>query len=236
MKTEPLQQLGLTKSEIRVYICLLDMNSASASEIADETDMYRKNVYDALYALMKKGLVSFSKTEQRKIFTAASPQRLLQLIEVQKNEVQSVLHHLKTIYDAAPMKEDITVFKGKEGLKTIFEDIITQQLPNNAFGTGEEFRSLLPYYFTQFQKRKAEKAIRSRVVCPERERGSSFATQFVGDIRFLPHDTTTTTIIYGNKVAIITWKENPTGIFISSAQLAKSYGNYFESLWKIATR
>lgn len=236
MEAEFLKRLGFTKSQIQVYISLLRLNSSSASALADETGMYRKNVYDALYALVKKGLVSFAKTDRGRVFTAASPQRLLELIEMQKSDAEVVLKKLRTIYDASPIREDITIFQGKEGLKTIFEDIISLELPYDIFGSVEEFRKLLPYHFSQYQKRKAGTARRCRAVCPYNERKSAFAEEFKGRIRFLLSGASGTTIIYGTKVSIIMWEATPTGIVISNEHLAKSYSQYFEALWRAAAK
>jgi hypothetical protein len=44
----------------------------------------------------------------------------------------------------------------------------------------------------------------------------------------------TTTIIYGNNIAIIIWREQPQSILIKSEELAKSYKNYFEFLWELS--
>lgn len=41
-------------------------------------------------------------------------------------------------------------------------------------------------------------------------------------------------IIYGNKVAIIVWTEIPLGFVIENKIIAKTYLDYFESLWENA--
>ena len=56
------------------------------------------------------------------------------------------------------------------------------------------------------------------------------------EIRFLPKNyaTPAATNIYGNKVAIINWTENPLAILINNKEIADSYRKYFEILWKSA--
>ena len=88
MRYDLLTNLGLTKSEVRVYLGLLRFNASSASEISENTGIYRKNVYDALNRLIKKGLVSSAKVETKRIFYAANPQRLLEFLDVRKNEIK----------------------------------------------------------------------------------------------------------------------------------------------------
>jgi len=236
MKTELLQNLGFTKSEIKVYLCLLELNSASASDIADKTSAYRKNVYDALDKLTKKGLVSSAKIEKKRIYTAANPQKLLEFLDIRRTEIQSIIPELKKVYWAKPSIDNVTVFKGKEGLKTIFEDILKSKKNYNTFGSGYKFKTMLPYYYPHYQKMKFRSGIKCRAIYSENERGNEFVKEFIGLKRFLPKGfmNPSSTIIYGNKVAIIIWKENPLGILINSPEVAESYSYYFESLWESA--
>ncbi|MEK6937840.1 MAG: hypothetical protein AABX04_02230, partial [Nanoarchaeota archaeon] len=44
------------------------------------------------------------------------------------------------------------------------------------------------------------------------------------------------TNIYGDKIAIIVWSENPEAIIIENAEAAKSYKNYFEFMWKYSKK
>ena len=228
-----LRNLGLTSSEIKVYLCLLDLNSASASEISERTGIYRKNIYDSLQRLLKKGLISYAQVELKRIFSAADPQRLLDFLELRKKEIESILPDLKKIYKLSPITENVAIFKGKDGIRSIFEDIIKTNVDYDKLGTGERFKKLLPYYYLQYQKKKELNKIICRAIYSENERKKSFVKEFIGEVRFLSKEfiNPATTIIYGDKVAIIVWKENLIGILIHSQEVADSYKYYFESLW-----
>lgn len=236
MRTELLENLGMTKAEIKVYLCLLELNSASASEISERAELYRKNAYDALGKLIKKGLVSFANEENKRIYTATDPHKLLEFVDIRKKEIEIMLPELKRLYRLPPKSDEVTVYKGKEGLKTIFEDIIKSKINYDKFGSGEKFKQYLKFYYPQYQKKKVENGIKCRAIYSENERHEDFVKEFVGEVRFLPTEfvNPTTTIIYGDKVAIIIWKENPLGILMRSREVARSYRYYFESLWKIS--
>jgi len=236
MRTELLENLGMTKVEIKVYLSLLELNSASASELAERTGLYRKNTYDALNRLIKKGIVSFAKVESKNIYTTADPHKLLEFIDIKRQEIESTLPELKKLFKSSPKYDDVTVYKGKEGLKTIFEDIIKSKTNYDKFGSGEKFKQYLKFYYLQYQKKKVENGIKCRAIYSENERNEDFVQEFVGEVRFLPKEfvNPTTTIIYGDKVAIIIWKENPLGILIRSREVAKSYRYYFGSLWGVS--
>lgn len=238
MNAELLENLGLTKSEIKVYLAILELTRASASAIADKSGVYRKNTYDALNRLIKKGLVSFSKVEAKRIFQATDPQKLLDFLEIRKNEIKSIMPELKMIYHSPPRDDEVAVFRGRNGVKTVFEDILKSKADYDKFGAGEKFMQILPYYQPIYQKKKAMNRIRCRAVYSENERDEEFVKTFIGKVRFLPKEfvNPSTTIIYGRKVAIIIWKENPLGIVINSNEVADSYRYYFETLWASAKK
>jgi sugar-specific transcriptional regulator TrmB len=238
MKMELLENLGLTKSEIKIYLNLLELNSASVSEIAEKSGLYRKNVYDALNRLVKRGLVSFAKIEKKLMFNANDPERLLDFIEFRKKEIKSILPQLKKIYKSPTDMDDVRVFKGKEGLKAIFQDILKSKTKYYKIGAGEKFKEFLPFYHEQFQKEKIKHKIDCRAIHSENERNEEFVKEFIGDVKFLPKEFVhpSTTFIYTNKIAIIIWKENPIGILIRSKEVADSHRYYFESLWSNAKK
>ena len=237
MISEFLQNLGLTKTEITIYLKLLEINKGSASEIADKSKCYKKNVYDALERLAKKGLVSYAKVENKRIYNAAAPEKLIEFLDVRKREIQTVLPQLKAIYGSPAVREEVlSVFKGKNGVKSIFEDIIKSKSNYDKLGSESRFKELFPYYYQQYQDKKKENNISCRVICSLNERESVPAKYAVGKIKFLPNEflNPATTIIYDDKVAIIIWKEEPLGVLMNSKEVANSHQYYFELLWKMA--
>ena len=61
-----LMSLGLTKTEVEVYVHLLRCKSfCSALEIAKDSSIHRSNVYDAIYSLNQKGLIKQATDNKR---------------------------------------------------------------------------------------------------------------------------------------------------------------------------
>ena len=54
------------------------------------------------------------------------------------------------------------------------------------------------------------------------------------DIKYVPEEfnSSVSTYIFDNKVAMIMWVENPLAILIEHKAVYESYKNYFEYLWK----
>ena len=95
---ECLKSLGMTKYEALVYIALLRVPSATASEIHEGSSVPRASVYPVLDQLMDKDLVSVSQSAPKR-FAAISPDdaitRLLSRIE---RDAESAKSGLLAIY------------------------------------------------------------------------------------------------------------------------------------------
>ena len=94
MVEQELQEVGLTANETKIYICLLDNADLSAGKITSKTGIHRRNVYDALNRLLAKGLVNETITDNKKQFNAVHPKHLLDLMNAQKANVESILPKL----------------------------------------------------------------------------------------------------------------------------------------------
>jgi sugar-specific transcriptional regulator TrmB len=93
-----LKSLGLTKYEALVYIALLKVDSATASEIYEISGVPRASVYTVIDQLLKKGLVSVSQSAPKR-FAAFPPEdaiaRLMGRIE---GDVQYTRDSLSLMY------------------------------------------------------------------------------------------------------------------------------------------
>jgi sugar-specific transcriptional regulator TrmB len=92
--TECLKSLGLTKYEARVYIALLKVASATASEIHEISGVPRASVYTVIDQLLDKGLVSVSQSAPKR-FAAYSPEdaitKLMDRIEMDAKYARDTL-------------------------------------------------------------------------------------------------------------------------------------------------
>jgi HTH-type transcriptional regulator, sugar sensing transcriptional regulator len=127
---ESLKSLGLTKYESLVYIALLKLVSATASEIHEISGVPRASVYTVIDQLLDKGLVSVSQSAPKR-FAAFPPEdaitRLLGHIE---RDAQYARDSLSLIYleraSTGPGNEElIWNIYGIESIKKKFIDVIS---------------------------------------------------------------------------------------------------------------
>lgn len=96
-------------------------------------------------------------------------------------------------------------------------------------------QKVLPYFYPQFNVQLNKSKVKVRVLTKDTK---YIATRNLMEIRTSPKFLSfpSATAIYGNKIAIFVWDEPYHAILIKSKQVANSYRNFFDALWKIARK
>jgi sugar-specific transcriptional regulator TrmB len=124
-----LQDMGLSDKEAAIYVALLQVDSATASDIAAKTKIKRPTVYPVLEQLAKKGLISEVAGDKISKYQAEPPERLETYVEQQKltlderaKRLVDVIPQLKSIQRESGERPVIKYFEGKDG---VFSSITT---------------------------------------------------------------------------------------------------------------
>ncbi|HVP93799.1 MAG TPA: helix-turn-helix domain-containing protein [Methanoregulaceae archaeon] len=126
---ESLKSLGLTKYEALVYIALLKVAGATATEIHEISGVPRASVYPVLDRLTQKNLVSVSNTSPKR-FDAIAPDEginnLLTHIETNADEAKNVLNEIfsRRIGAERGTQELIWSIAGRENIYLRINDLI----------------------------------------------------------------------------------------------------------------
>lgn len=240
MIDEILQNLGLSKNESKVYFALVKLKTASVNEISREANVPRVNAYDIIQSLKAKGLVGTITKSNKMFFEPADPVVLSELLEKKKkdiSETEKSIYTLKNLFESEQTSQDINVFKGKLGIKTVLKDALESKTEILNFGSSGMFPTFYSEYFDIWESQRANRKIKMRIVASNSIRGKVHVKK-LQSIRFLNLEfkNQTSTFIYEDKVAIFIWTENPIAILIKETAFAESNRNYFESLWKTAKK
>jgi len=95
---ECLKSLGLTKYEALVYIALLKLESATASEIHEISGVPRASVYTVVDQLLDKGLVSVSQSAPKRFASFSPEDAISKLMEQIERDAQYARDSLSKIY------------------------------------------------------------------------------------------------------------------------------------------
>lgn len=239
MEKDILLKIGLTNNEALVYISLLTLGPSLVSSIVDKTKINRTQIYDLLDRLKEKGLISSIIKNRTQIFEAAEPKRILNYIEEKEEKLieekkiaKEIVLRLEKIKPKS-IQESVKVYEGKQGIKTVLEDIINSKRDIETYGSDGNFTKILDYYFKHYLKKLERSGIKMKVIFDYDEKNKPFNWVF-SDVRYLPKEykSPTETTIYGEKVAIFVLTENPQVVLIENKQVADSYRKYFKILWQ----
>ncbi len=240
MDEQILEEIGLTRNEIKIYIALLKLGASATGKIIENTGLHRAIVYDTLDKLMQKGIVSFVIQNNRKVFKAYDPKRLNEYLEEKKQKLNIIIPELSQIYQIPKFETATNIYEGKEGIKTIFEDIIkTKPKFYYVFASYGGATEILPFYLKHFYDRIEKLHINLKGILIDtpqgRQRGKEVEVHKNVELRYMPKEfvSPATTYLYNGNVAFIMWsKETPMAILIENKNLYESFLNYFNVLWK----
>ena len=133
MDVKPLERIGLTKSEISVYLALLKLGQTTAGPIVDEAKVTRSKIYDILERLKNKGLVSYITKESTKYFIASNPKSILKYLEEKEKEIstekerfQKIIPDLENRYNKAIEKGIAEIYLGIKGMQNAFDVLVNE--------------------------------------------------------------------------------------------------------------
>lgn len=228
---EVLENLGFTHNEIKVYLQLNDGGSQKAGRVAKEAKIDRSSCYNALKSLQNKGIVSYAIIGNVKWFQAAGPRRLLDYVKEQQHDLETVIPELHARHKAAKIEGQVRLFKGIKGIKSIMLDIVRTGKTNYVFGSEGQLSERMPSFVAQFTRLKKENGSRTKMIV----RKGRTELEGSSEYRYLEvAGSPAVTNIYGNKIAIVIWTDEPEGIIIENKAAAEAYKSYFDVLWNNA--
>jgi sugar-specific transcriptional regulator TrmB len=240
MDTAILEDLGFTHAEIKVYISLLELGSATAGPIIERSGLQSSVVHMTLNNLVSKGFVSFVKEGQRNHYQAANPKHITEYIDDKKRQFEDLLPKLMLKQELAKQKSEVMTFRGIRGLRELLHELLEAGgKEHHTFGSSKESLMMGERFWMEYHKKRTEKGIRARLLFNESLRKWCTTNRYPkAEYRFTDagFEPLTETIIRHDKIGIILWTEIPLGIVIHNKIAADSYDNFFEILWKRSAR
>ena len=246
MNEKLLEEIGLTKGEIKVYLSLLKLGETTTGKIIEEAQISSGKIYEILDKLIKKGLASYSIKEKTKYFSAASPNRILDYVyekekslKEKESELLKELPNLLEIGKVGEKKYETNLFLGLKGIRTaIFEALEDLSLEGEVLAMGivsskdEKYNIMWEAWHTERIRRKINcEAIFSdkNTVYFKVLKKMKFT-----EIRVLSGITPSAIDIIGERVLVFTYGNEPSCLSVTNPEIAQSFRTFFDTLWKIA--
>ncbi len=243
-----LEEIGLTRNEVRIYLALLELGSTTSGAIIKKTGIHTSKVYDGLERLIEKGLVSYVIIADTKHFKAVNPERLLDFLEEKKNKIRQEEERIKSILPELRLKQQLVgddteaeIFRGWKGLETVYKmlrDTLKKGEFNYVFGASKgEDKEHVRIFFTKHLKLLAQKKIKQKIIYNESARGNipeNLCYPQLFQVRYMSNMTPAEINIWADKVMIVILTRKPTVILLSNKNVADSFRQYFELMWQMA--
>lgn len=236
--------LGLTRPQASTYLALLELEVVSVRKVAERTGINRGTTYEAIKALVTLGLASSRYTGKREYYSAESPEKIYDLIRDRRKEAWHMMQDSKKIVPELLAQKTQTqgrplvrYYENDEGVVTILRDVLqtcgTLPVPEYFSYSSQPLRQYLYRKFPSFTQRRIDEGIVVKVIAIGEGGEAAPASErkwlpISGSSRFSSY-----TIIYGNKVALISVSNDytPYGVVIEDKGTATMQRLLFEQLW-----
>jgi len=250
MELKYLREIGLTDSEIKVYLATLDLGDSTKGKIVYNSGVTGSKIYEILERLREKGLITVYKKNNKKHFKATNPKQIMNYLESKKEKIQYVENKIELLlpklmmkYEESKKEQEVGLLTGLKGLEIIFReqvDILNQGEENLVIGgtKGVDEEAVMAF-FQKIHLLRAEKKIKTKMLYNKRQKISvekQFANYKFTEIKYISHTSPVAINIYKNKTAIIAFGEKINTILITSEEITNSFKEYFKMLWKEAKK
>ncbi len=247
---EALKNIGLTDSEIKVYLALLELGSSTKGPIVDKSGVASSKIYELLEKLIQKGLVSYVIKANTKYFESASPTRILDYLKEkesqlkeQTNDIEKVLPELLLKQKMAEKKQEVNVYEGLKGIKTVREKTFDELKKGDEFylfGTSASSTQMLHDYWLHYHKKRSKLGIGMKMLmnqdAPQQDLDDRNKLKHTS-VKYMPTDISTPSWIeiIKDRTVIGVASENPVAVEIKNRAVAESFKSYFDTLWNQET-
>ena len=249
MDIKVLEKLGLTKSEISVYLKLLELGQTKTGMLTSKAKVSRSKIYEILEKLIEKGLASYVIKENTKYFEAADPRNLKEYVNKKKKELieqekelNEIIPSLVEIQKQKKQKQSAAVFEGYKGIRTVFNDVLNTLKKGDEYyayaNLKESYTKEFSVFIQNYHKKREEKGIKVKLLSDIRIKNKvkkDLSRYKHMQLKFTEENIPTSTLIFGSKMFIFTWK-NPTAFLINSKEIVEQYKKHFLDVWKRARR
>jgi sugar-specific transcriptional regulator TrmB len=226
--------------EVNLYEILLPLGDVPMAAIIKATGRHPQVVYRLVDQLASHGLAQISTKRHRKYVRAEDPKIFLQSQQEKIDRLHASLPELLALRHK-PQEAAVRIERGPEAIRSLrlraFEELKEGDTYYILSASGTRFYDSMGDAYAITEQKRITRGIRKKMLAFDSQRSTLDRNETMRtgvQIRFLPEHfaVPSSTNIYNNITAIQIWSKDPIVIVIESADVAASYKNYFEVLWK----
>lgn len=229
-----LSDLGMSTSEVKVYLSLLECGEALPGIIAHHSKVKRSTTYLILNRLADNGLVSKIKKGGHWHFQALNPYLLAEQQHQRYRNIEAALPELLAMRGRYDNKPQVSFFEGLSGLIQIMEDTLTAKTELLVWADVKlSTQTGLKEYYPTYIKKKVERKLWVRGIVNDDKEARQLQARGKEELRELylipkedfPFENEIN--IYDDKIAIISHTDQ-VGVIIENKHIAKTQRSIFK--------
>jgi len=240
---DALRQFGLTELESKLYLLLLKTGETTAPSLVAGLKVHKATVYDLLAVLERKGIVSHIVRDDRRYYSPLEPKRLLDILEDRMGALKEVYPILEKYYSSNTPEREIRIFEGKNGIKTMFNDIIRVGKPLFALGSSLQMLSLMEHRAVHPLKNMRSSVPYSKAILSDKKEVAELTKRLRElypkiELRYYPEKISNPVAFntYGDRTTLMLWQAEPVIIRIRDPCIAKGFKSYFDIIWSVSKK
>ncbi|MFH0769802.1 MAG: helix-turn-helix domain-containing protein [Candidatus Peregrinibacteria bacterium] len=241
MPIDILQSFGLSKAEAELYELLLPLGDVPMAAVTRVTGRHPQSIYRLVDQLVAKGLVISEVRQHRRHIRAEDPRVFEQKQAERLRRLRESLPALRALQER-PQEAVVRIERGPEAVRNLRRRAFSALGAGETYyilsASGSRFYEIMGDAMEKTERLRIRRKVRKKMLAFESQRAlltqnEVFRTYV--EMRYLPETfpVPSSTNIYGNVTAIQIWSEDPIVILMESREVAQSYKDYFETLWKM---
>jgi sugar-specific transcriptional regulator TrmB len=241
--TTILRKAGLTESQAKGYLALIEHGALSPAELAEKTGETRTNGYMICEKLVSLGLAT-KKEGKKALYTPNHPSTIETLAErrrkiVQQNE-QAIKNNLGNLIDYFYKKRDtpgVVTEVGRAGIERVYNEVLDDRNPVEILRSQHDSGYMSHEFYSNYALRRAKLGVVTTMLSPATKRSLARQTPTYDKDRGITHrywldvhDYTARVewSVYGDKVSALTFGDEAISLTIYSKDIADSMRQIFQ--------
>jgi sugar-specific transcriptional regulator TrmB len=245
-------EFGLNEKESLVYISLIELEIATASQISKTTNLNRSTTYVILEFLKKKGLVNLSEDKKIQHYVAITPETLFEQAQSRtqkareiEQKIREIIPELKALHKDTKQKPKVRVFEGKQGFASALNDSLDNKTKlMRECSSSKNIFQVTPDGLTHYIQKRIELGIRMNGIHPDDKTEKMISRKWpkidtLGKSIFIPprkYKFPADIMIYDDKICYLSPDKRGFAIIIESKEMAEVMKNIFDLAYKEAQR
>lgn len=238
-----LETIGLQEKEAKVYLATLELGQATVQQIATKADIKRPTTYFIIEGLMVRGLVASFIRGKRQYFVAENPERLLALLDEERQAIDSreerlktFLPQLKSLNNRHLGKPVVKYYEGKEGIVAMVHEHTKRSSGQSlyaAYSRDAVEGGLGVDVLQKMREDRAKHKITARRIYTY-SKGDMPGITAMEAHRLSEEEfpVTCDIAIYEDMVRVASFKDRMIGVVIEDKEIARSFRAIYDLAWK----